>query len=130
MTMTPEQIARENRAQADETGTGTKDINSVDPLKLCADAYSGMGGFKDGSYLVRHTREANFKQRQGYSYYINFFRPIVHSLVDPIFKRDPGRDGDVDVVNEFLGVASHRVLRDLMQSQNLFQGRYRRMIPS
>lgn len=81
---------------------GTFNINKVDPLELVTDAYTSFGGFRNGKYLVEHTRESEFEKRQGYTYYINLFKPVVDSLVDPLFKRDPGRDCDNDMYQKFL----------------------------
>ncbi len=76
-------------------------INKVNVYKLVRDAYNGTGGFRDGSYLVEHKREANFKERQGYSYNLNYFRPILDSLINPVFKRPAERVYKNDEYKEF-----------------------------
>ena len=56
--------------------------------KLLRDAYNGSGGFEDGSYLLRHPREANekYQMRKKLAYYLNYTRPCVDARVKPIFK--------------------------------------------
>ena len=61
--------------------------------KLLKDAYYGEGGFIDGQYLEQHGREttANYEKRKAMAYYYNYFAAIVNALVDPIFRKTPGR---------------------------------------
>ncbi len=63
---------------------------------LLYDAYTGSGGFLDGSYLFRHKREdvRDFDIRRKQACYSNFTRVIVNSLVNPIFKKTIVRDYD------------------------------------
>lgn len=63
---------------------------------LLYDAYTGSGGFLDGSYLFRHKREdlSDFNIRRKQACYSNFTRVIVNSLVNPIFKKTIVRDYD------------------------------------
>lgn len=63
---------------------------------LLYDAYTGSGGFLDGSYLFRHKREdiVDFNIRRKQACYSNFTRVIVNSLVNPIFKKTIVRDYD------------------------------------
>lgn len=58
------------------------------------DAYTGGGGFLDGTYLLRHPREddAKIAYRQELSYYSNFVKPVVDSLTNPIFRKMIARD--------------------------------------
>lgn len=63
---------------------------------LLYDAYTGSGGFLDGSYLFQHKREdvMDFAIRKQQARYSNFTRVIVNSLVNPIFKKTIIRDYD------------------------------------
>lgn len=70
----------------------TKDVNNIDPYILVKDAYKGTGGFRTGEYLKEHSREKDFNERKGFSYYLNYFKPILDALVNPVFKRPPERD--------------------------------------
>lgn len=62
--------------------------------KLLADAYAGIGGFADGSYLKQHPREANdkYEARRNLAYYLNYMKPCVDAHVSPIFKNLASRD--------------------------------------
>lgn len=66
----------------------------ADGYRLLKDAYSGGGGFADGSYLVAHKREdeAKYRQRRLLAYYSNFMRPVVDALTNPIFSKPVVRD--------------------------------------
>ena len=66
------------------------------------DSYSGGGGFLDGRYIIPHPREDNDKliNRRQLSHYSNFVKPVVDSLVNPVFRRGIVRDWDQD--NEML----------------------------
>ena len=68
--------------------------NHQDMYKLLRDAYEGMGGFLDGSYLRKHDREAagKYNQRRELAYYLNYFKPCVDAHVAPIFKTLAIRD--------------------------------------
>lgn len=56
--------------------------------QLLIDGYYGIGGFLDGSYLKKHTREEQpkYAMRQQLSYYLNYLKPCVDAHVSPIFK--------------------------------------------
>ena len=57
-------------------------------------AYSGQGGFADGSYLVRHPRESDEKytRRKEIAWYPNYVRKVVNSFLGHVFRRGPDRD--------------------------------------
>lgn len=60
-------------------------ILSVNKYKFMDDAFYGGGGFKDGSYLIPHTREMFYKARKELTGYRNFIKPIARALVEPVF---------------------------------------------
>jgi hypothetical protein len=62
--------------------------------QLLYDAYTGSGGFVDGSYLFRHKREddEDFLKRKRMARYSNFVKVIVNALTNPIFKKTIVRD--------------------------------------
>lgn len=64
--------------------------------RFVKDAYYGEGGFAGGGYLVKFDRETenNYHKRQKMAYYINYFKDIVDSLVNPVFKKKPSRNYD------------------------------------
>jgi len=61
--------------------------------KLLLDSYTGLGGFKDGSYLVRHKRETDdkYERRQRLAVYPNYVKKIVDTWTALLFKRPPRR---------------------------------------
>lgn len=66
---------------------------NIDYQKL-EDAYWGLGGYLDGSYLVEHKRENtdDLTIRKSISKYKNYFSKCVNALTDPIFAIDPKRN--------------------------------------
>lgn len=66
----------------------------MNQYQLLKDSYFGTGGFTTGAYLRKHKRETDedYMSRRDSAYYLNYFAPIVNSLVDPIFKKKPLRD--------------------------------------
>lgn len=66
----------------------------TDNYQLLEDAYAGKGGFLDGSYLVPHVRETldKFIRRKALSYYPNYVKTVVNSLINPIFRKQAKRD--------------------------------------
>ncbi len=67
------------------------------------DAYTGNGGFKDGSYLIRHPRETDEKYqiRKKLAYYPNFVKKIVEVSISHIFKKPISRESDRQEINQF-----------------------------
>lgn len=80
------------------------DGTQVDKYQLLDDAYRASGGFEDGRYLIPHPSEtvAKYARRQNMAYYINYVKPIVDALVNPIFKSEPIRSGFSEVYGRFL----------------------------
>jgi hypothetical protein len=76
-------------------------INLVNQYDLVRDAYHGTGGFRNGLYLASYPNEMDFSQRVGYSFYLNYFRPIIDALVNPIFGNGPERISEDEDYNIF-----------------------------
>lgn len=74
-------------ARVSDTETYVK-VSSVNRYKFMDDAYYSAGGFRDGTYLIPHTREMFYRARRELSAYRNFMRPIIRSLVEPVFEED------------------------------------------
>jgi len=55
-------------------------------------AYFGEGGFRDGSYLIPHTRELFYDERRAMVFYKNFVNPITDAMVDPVFSKPIKRE--------------------------------------
>ena len=66
----------------------------IDDYTFLSNAYTGAGGFKDGSYLVKHPRETpdKFEKRKELAYYLNYVAPVVNSHVNPVFLKEPERE--------------------------------------
>jgi len=60
-------------------------IEGINIYTFMSDAYYGSGGFRDGRYLVPHTREMFYPDRRSQAYYKNYVAPIVRAMIDPVF---------------------------------------------
>ena len=68
--------------------------------KLCYDAYNGVGGFLDKSYLHKFSREeSEYEERKKYSEYENKIAGIVESLVTPVYS-NPIQRLNTNIVQE------------------------------
>jgi hypothetical protein len=71
--------------------------------QLCYDAYGGVGGFLDKSYLDKFSREeSGYPERQHYSEYENKIAPITDSLVTPVFANPIVRENTNDLQDAFI----------------------------
>ena len=85
-------------------------INQMDIYDFMDTAYYGDGGFRDGKYLVPHSREMFYKKRRDLCFYKNYVRPIVRAIVEPVFIKPasraivtPGGSSDpVSLFNDFI----------------------------
>jgi len=68
-------------------------LNAWD-YQFLVDAYTSLGGFKDGSYLIRYPRETDekYNRRKQLAVYPNFVKKIVDTFVSFLFKNPPVRD--------------------------------------
>lgn len=66
------------------------------------DAYSGKGGFSNGTYLVPHPREleAKFDRRKALAVYPNYVRKITNVFMGFLWKLPPNRESD-DLYDRF-----------------------------
>lgn len=78
------------------------DINSVNPYIFMSHSYHGTGGFKSGSYLVPHPREGYYNTRKSMSSYRNYVKPIINSMINPIFNTTITRESSNDMYTTFL----------------------------
>ena len=78
--------------------------DTIDKYQLLDDAYRASGGFEDGSYLIPHPSEGapKYIRRKKMAYYINYIKPIVDALVNPIFKAEPTRSGMSNLYELFI----------------------------
>jgi len=73
-----------------DTNTYT-DMLGVNKYVYMDHAYYGSGGFRDGTYLIPHDREMFYLKRRNFSVYKNCIKPIINSLVDPVFSEPAPR---------------------------------------
>lgn len=69
-------------------------ILAVNQYQLMRESDNGSGVFKNGKYLIKHTRERDFGERRNYSFYINHIKKIIDSLSYPIYRDAPQRSAD------------------------------------
>lgn len=69
-------------------------LMTQDEYQRLRDAYYGTGGFLDGSYIEKFTREhdAKIRMRRAIAYYLNYLAPVVNSHVGPVFSKTTSRD--------------------------------------
>lgn len=77
---------------------------TVSEYTFMSDAFDGLGGFRNGHYLVPHTAEMrmSFDRRRDLAYYKNYVYPIIRATIDPVFNASIKRSVLVagDVVSE------------------------------
>lgn len=66
-------------------------IAAVNKYLFMDHAYFGTGGFRDGTYLIPHTRELFYNTRKQISSYKNYVKPILRALVEPVFTEEAPR---------------------------------------
>lgn len=76
----------------------------IDKYELLDNAYRASGGFETGDYLIPHPSEKadKYQRRKNMAYFVNYVKPIVDALVNPIFKTDPVRSGYSNIFELFL----------------------------
>lgn len=81
-------------------------IQAENPYHFLTNAYTGRGGFRDGSYLINHAREMFYDKRRDCSFYVNYLRPILGKMVEPVFnkniKREITPDNNTLLVSTFI----------------------------
>ncbi len=72
--------------------------------KFLIDAYTGKGGFLDGSYLIAHPRESKEKleRRKKLAVYPNYVKKVVDSYLSHLFKKSPIRSIETQEYQEFI----------------------------
>jgi hypothetical protein len=85
-----------------EDTTSYVDVRSLNVYDFVDATYAGDAGFRDGTFLVPHPREAFYLTRRRSSYYVNAFKPIVNAMVDPVFKLEITRESKSDAMDSFV----------------------------
>ena len=69
-----------------------KPILNENIYEFMTNAYHGTDGFRDGSYLIPHSREIFYDRRRDLAFYKNYFAPIINAQVDPVFNEEADRE--------------------------------------
>jgi len=72
--------------------------------KFISDAYTGEGGFTNGGYLVRFSRESDkkFENRKALAYYVNYLQPACTRFTGYLAKRPVEREVAHPLVEKFV----------------------------
>ena len=67
---------------------------NIDKYELLDNSYRASGGYETGDYLIPHPSElaTKYERRKKLAYFLNYVRPVVDSLVNPVFKAEPVRE--------------------------------------
>ena len=71
-----------------DAGDSSVNILGENKYVFTSNSYYGTGGYRDGTYLVAHTRELFYDKRRQLSAYRNFMKPILDSLITPVFNEE------------------------------------------
>jgi len=94
-------------------------ITQVNQYKFVSDAYTGGGGFKDGSYLLSYACEdQNYAKRRQEVSYKNYLKGIVDSLIIPVFSSPAVRETNSVLFQAFLSnvTAGGVAMQDFVKS--------------
>jgi len=74
------------------------------------DAYTGEGGFWDGSYLIKHPRESDekYERRKALAVYPNYVKKVVRAYLGHLFKVLPQRENLNEVYSRFVQDADRK----------------------
>jgi hypothetical protein len=84
------------------------DIRQENIFTFLDNAYYGTGGFRSGDYLVAHKRELFFDTRKKFAYYVNFVKPIIRAIVEPVFVKDAARIYNNEMLEKFIANVDNR----------------------
>jgi hypothetical protein len=73
-----------------------------DKYMFMSHCYEGNGGYHDGTYLFPFLRESFYISRKAQAFYRNFIKPIINSLVDPVFGAPIVRTINNNLYNSFI----------------------------
>lgn len=78
------------------------DVRSLNQYEWMNSTYLGDKGYRDGTYLIAHPREAFYNDRRRSSFYKNYFKAIIDAMIVPVFSSEIKRTVDDDVVETFI----------------------------
>jgi len=85
----------------DDTVVGNIDFATLTDYEILDHAFNGSDGFKSGEYIVPHWRERGqrYQTRKNNAWYLNVFKPIINAHVDSLYKTEPQRDIQSDILS-------------------------------
>jgi len=83
-------------------------ITKMNPYTLVSNAYNGDGIIADGSALIPFSRETFYTERKAISSYRNYTKPIVNSIIEPVFDAPVKRVSNSELFDAFLEDVDNR----------------------
>lgn len=82
----------------------TDKINNpvLNAYEFVTHTYEGSGGYADGCYLIKHSKEHSINNRKLLAYFKNYTRGILNSLIVPVFSDDAKRITNNEVFDAFI----------------------------
>lgn len=74
----------------------------INPYEFVSNAYYGSGGFLNGDYLWKHPKERKFEDRKAQAFYKNYVRPIIDSVITPVFAKPAIRETNNIFFQQFI----------------------------
>lgn len=74
----------------------------MNPYEMVSNAYNGDGIIMDGSALIPFSRETFYNERKALSSYRNYLKPIINSIIEPVFDEPITRKSNSEVFDAFL----------------------------
>lgn len=84
-----------------EDTSAFQDVRELNVYDFMMHTYNGIGGYRDGTYLIPFARESFYQHRCREAKYHNMFQPIISAMVDPVFEKEIDRKTGSDVINKF-----------------------------
>lgn len=77
--------------------------DNINKYELLDNSYRASGGYETGDYLIPHPSElaTKYERRKQLAYFLNYVRPVVDSLVNPVFKTEPVRENGSNTYHIF-----------------------------
>lgn len=98
-------------------------LSAISVYEFMTHAFDGVGGFRNGHYLVPHTAELkmNYDRRRDLAFYKNYVYPIIRATIDPVFNAEIKRIVNVAGVPVVEGYFSTGFIDDVMDNGNSLQ---------
>jgi hypothetical protein len=77
-----------------------KKVSDLSVYDFMTQTYRGSGIYRDGTGLIPHSREMDYKSRRENAFFKNYLRPILRAMVEPCFAQQAVRTVTDDAENE------------------------------